>query len=96
MTTEYNLPTDWERLVPQNRKGHWVISDAGCESLPYKNKNDKWAIVLWNRREECHYEFEFESGDMRWSRHPWDNSGLYYSHKNDIVDLVERLPNSPK
>jgi hypothetical protein len=33
---------------------------------------------------------------MRWSRHPWDNSGLYYSHKNDIVDLVERLPNSPK
>lgn len=91
MKTMPELPNNWEQLVPQNRQGHWTISDSGCPSEPYLNKDNKWAIVIWNRKEECHYEFEFESEKIRWAKKPWDNSGLYYSHKNEIVDLVERL-----
>lgn len=99
-------PDNWELLVPQNRQGHWVISNAGSKSEPYINENDKWAVCIWNRREECHYEYEFETGKMSYFsfrddknnrvRYAWDNQGLYYTHKNDIVDLVERIPNSPR
>lgn len=85
------LPENWKSLVPQNRKGHWCISDAGLPSEPYLNKDNKWVITLWNRREECHYEFEFATGKMRWNRYPWDNQGLYYSHQDEIVDRVPRL-----
>lgn len=92
MTDKPQLPTDWDLQVPQNRQGHWLIFDGGTPSVPFLNNNNKWCIVIWNRREECHYEYEFESGKMKWHRYPWDNQGLYYTHKNEIVDLVDRLP----
>jgi hypothetical protein len=85
-------PDNWQELVPQNRQGHWCISDSGCRSEPFKNDKGNWAVVIWNRREECHYEIELNSGKMKWHRYPWDNQwGLYYTHKNEIVDLVPRL-----
>lgn len=85
------LPDNWMSLVPQNRQGHWCITDSGCRSEPFLNKNNKWAVTIWNRKEECHYEIELSTGKMKWDRKPWDNQGLYYTHKNEITDLVERI-----
>ena len=88
-----DLPANWRSLVPQNRQGHWVISDSGGESLPYL-EGDTWRVIIWNRREECHYEYHLtgpDHGTVRWAPTPWDNrSGWDFRHESNIADRVSR------
>lgn len=102
---EEQPPAGWQRLVPQNRQRHWVISDSGDESLPYRITSKPnigrettrgllggaWAVIIWNRREECHYELTLGSGKITRACKPWDNSaGWGFTHVSDIAEQIVR------
>lgn len=88
-----DLPANWKSLVPQNRQYHWVITDAGEDSTPYL-EDGAWRVIIWNRREECHYEYHLSGptvGKIVWAPLPWDNrNGWNFLHISNIEHLVPR------